>query len=670
MFDSLLIANRGEIARRIIRTARRMGLRTIAVHSEADAGAPHVREADEALCIGPAPARDSYLDIEAILRAARASGAQALHPGYGFLSENPRLAAACAAAGIVFVGPPAEVIATMGSKIEAKRLAAAAGVPTIPGFADDTGDDAAFLRAAGEVGLPVMIKASAGGGGKGMRVVTRMDDLAAAVATARREAMAAFGDDRLLMERLVGEARHVEVQIAADDHGRVVHLFERDCSVQRSNQKVLEEAPAPNLAEKVRQRLLDDAVRLAEAIGYRNLGTMEFLVDATSGEHFFLEMNTRLQVEHPVTEMVTGLDLVEWQLRIAAGEPLPLAQDEIRLTGHAIEARLAAERPQEGYAPASGTIALWREPRGAGGRVDAGVETGSRVGVFYDSMIAKVIAHGATREEAVKKLARALDETAVLGLSTNRAFLADIVATPAFAEGAATTSLLPRTWPEGWRPADERPDDHGPLVAGCRVSVHDETGSTPWHRLRGFRVMAASGRDCTQPVSVTVDGERHEHLVRIDGNRTAVQLGDAWCEIDLARRGDHHVVTLAGRPERGIAVVDGASVALRFGGDEISAEVHHVGDFDVHRRSSDRDDGRLVAAMPGLVAEIAVMVGDVVAEGQPVVTLESMKLFHTLTAPRTARIAAIEVGAGQAIEKGRVLVVFADADPEAGAPAT
>ena len=670
MFDSLLIANRGEIARRIIRTARRMGLRTIAVHSEADAGAPHVREADEALCIGPAPARDSYLDIEAILRAARASGAQALHPGYGFLSENPRLAAACAAAGIVFVGPPAEVIATMGSKIEAKRLAAAAGVPTIPGFADDTGDDAAFLRAAGAVRLPVMIKASAGGGGKGMRVVTRMDDLAAAVATARREAMAAFGDDRLLMERLVGEARHVEVQIAADDHGRVVHLFERDCSVQRSNQKVLEEAPAPNLAEKVRQRLLDDAVRLAEAIGYRNLGTMEFLVDATSGEHFFLEMNTRLQVEHPVTEMVTGLDLVEWQLRIAAGEPLPLAQDEIRLTGHAIEARLAAERPQEGYAPASGTIALWREPRGAGGRVDAGVETGSRVGVFYDSMIAKVIAHGATREEAVKKLARALDETAVLGLSTNRAFLADIVATPAFAEGAATTSLLPRTWPEGWRPADERPDDHGPLVAGCRVSVHDETGSTPWHRLRGFRVMAASGRDCTQPVSVTVDGERHEHLVRIDGNRTAVQLGDAWCEIDLARRGDHHVVTLAGRPERGIAVVDGASVALRFGGDEISAEVHHVGDFDVHRRSSDRDDGRLVAAMPGLVAEIAVMVGDVVAEGQPVVTLESMKLFHTLTAPRTARIAAIEVGAGQAIEKGRVLVVFADADPEAGAPAT
>ncbi|WP_333825020.1 acetyl/propionyl/methylcrotonyl-CoA carboxylase subunit alpha [Pinisolibacter sp.] len=670
MFDSLLIANRGEIARRIIRTARRMGLRTIAVHSEADAGAPHVREADEALCIGPAPARDSYLDIEAILRAARASGAQALHPGYGFLSENPRLAAACAAAGIVFVGPPAEVIATMGSKIEAKRLAAAAGVPTIPGFADDTGDDAAFLRAAGEVGLPVMIKASAGGGGKGMRVVTRMDDLAAAVATARREAMAAFGDDRLLMERLVGEARHVEVQIAADDHGRVVHLFERDCSVQRSNQKVLEEAPAPNLPDPVRQRLLGDAVRLASTIGYRNLGTMEFLVDATSGEHFFLEMNTRLQVEHPVTEMVTGLDLVEWQLRIAAGEPLPLAQDEIRLTGHAIEARLAAERPQEGYAPASGTIALWREPRGAGGRVDAGVETGSRVGVFYDSMIAKVIAHGATREEAVKKLARALDETAVLGLSTNRAFLADIVATPAFAEGAATTSLLPRTWPEGWRPADERPDDHGPLVAGCRVSVHDETGSTPWHRLRGFRVMAASGRDCTQPVSVTVDGERHEHLVRIDGNRTAVQLGDAWCEIDLARRGDHHVVTLAGRPERGIAVVDGASVALRFGGDEISAEVHHVGDFDVHRRSSDRDDGRLVAAMPGLVAEIAVMVGDVVAEGQPVVTLESMKLFHTLTAPRTARIAAIEVGAGQAIEKGRVLVVFADADPEAGAPAT
>ncbi len=665
MFDSLLIANRGEIARRIIRTARRLGLRTIAVHSEADAGAPHVREADEALVIGPAPARDSYLDIEAILRAARVSGAAALHPGYGFLSENPKLAAACAAAGIVFVGPPAEVIATMGSKIEAKRLAVAAGVPTIPGFSDDTGDDAAFLRAAAEVGLPVMIKASAGGGGKGMRVVTRAEDLAAAVATARREAMAAFGDDRLLMERLVGEARHVEVQIAADHHGRVVHLFERDCSVQRSNQKVLEEAPAPNLAEPVRQRLLDDAVRLARAIGYRNLGTMEFLVDATSGEHFFLEMNTRLQVEHPVTEMITGLDLVEWQLRIAAGEALPLAQDEIRRTGHAIEARLTAERPQDGYAPASGTIAAWRAPRGVGVRVDSGVETGSRVGVFYDSMIAKVIAHGATRDEAVKKLARALDETAVLGLSTNRAFLADIVATPAFAEGAATTSLLPRTWPDGWRPADERRDAHGPLAAGCRVHVRDAAGATPWHALRGFRLMAASGRDCTQPVSVTVDGERHEHLVRIDGDRTAVRLDDAWCELDLARRGDQHVVTLAGRPERGLAVVDGASVALRFGAGEVAAEVRHVGEIDVHGRSSDRDEGRLVAAMPGLVAEIAVSVGDVVAEGQPVVTIESMKLFHTLTAPRAARIAAIEVAAGQAIEKGRVLVVFADADPEA-----
>ncbi len=362
MFESLLIANRGEIARRIIRTARRMGLRTIAVYSDADAAAPHVAEADEAVRIGPAAARDSYLRIDAILDAARQTSATAIHPGYGFLSERPDFPAACAAAGIDFVGPPAEVVAAMGSKIAAKRLAVAAGVPVVPGFDADTGDDAALVAAAAGVGFPLLVKASAGGGGKGMRVVEGAGDLAEAIATARREARAAFGDDRLLLERLVRSARHVEVQVAADHHGAVVHLFERDCSVQRNNQKVFEEAPAPNLADAIRSRLYDDAVRLARSIGYRNLGTMEFLVDAATGEHFFLEMNTRLQVEHPVTEMITGLDLVEWQLRIAAGEPLPLAQEAIHASGHAIEARLLAERPEAGFMPASGRVALWREP--------------------------------------------------------------------------------------------------------------------------------------------------------------------------------------------------------------------------------------------------------------------------------------------------------------------
>ncbi len=349
MFESLLIANRGEIACRIIRTARRMGLRTIAVYSEADAGAPHVTEADEAVRIGPAAARDSYLRIDAILEAAQQTGASAIHPGYGFLSERPDFPAACAASGIAFVGPPSDVVAAMGSKIAAKRLAVAAGVPVVPGFDADTGDDAALVAAAASVGFPLLVKASAGGGGKGMRVVESAADMADAIATARREAKAAFGDDRLLLERLVRSARHVEVQVAADHHGHVVHLFERDCSVQRNNQKVFEEAPAPNLADAIRSRLYDDAVRLARSIGYRNLGTMEFLVDATTGEHFFLEMNTRLQVEHPVTEMITGLDLVEWQLRIAAGEPLPLQQEAIHASGHAIEARLLAS----GRKPAS-----------------------------------------------------------------------------------------------------------------------------------------------------------------------------------------------------------------------------------------------------------------------------------------------------------------------------
>jgi 3-methylcrotonyl-CoA carboxylase alpha subunit len=441
MIESLLIANRGEIARRIIRTCRGLGIRTVAVFSDADKDAPFVREADDAVRIGPAPARESYLRIDRIVEAALQSRVGAIHPGYGFLSENPAFASACEKAGLVFIGPPASAIAAMGSKIEAKRLALNAGVPTIPGFDGDHGRDATLVAAGEELGFPLLIKASAGGGGKGMLIVENAATMVRDIEAARREALAAFSDDRLLLERLIRRARHVEVQVAADHHGNVVRLFERNCSVQRNNQKVLEEAPAPNLDDDVRARLLSDAVRLAHAIGYRNLGTMEFLVDTATGEHFFLEMNTRLQVEHPVTEMITGLDLVELQIRIASGEKLPFGQAELRVDGHAIEARLTAERPEAGYLPAIGRIVAWREPRAA--RIDSAVETGSEVTVHYDSMIAKVIAHGRTRDEARHKLLVALDELLVLGVETNRAFLLDIVGT----SPSRRARPSPRLWP-------------------------------------------------------------------------------------------------------------------------------------------------------------------------------------------------------------------------------
>jgi acetyl/propionyl-CoA carboxylase alpha subunit len=660
MFESLLIANRGEIARRIIRTARRMGLRTIAVHSVADAGAPHVMEADEAVHIGPAAARDSYLRIDAILEAARRTRAEAIHPGYGFLSERPEFPAACAAAGIAFVGPPSEVVASMGSKIAAKRLAVAAGVPVVPGFDADTGEDAGLVVAAAGVGFPVLVKASAGGGGKGMRVVETAADMAEAIATARREAKAAFGDDRLLLERLVRSARHVEVQIAADHHGNVVHLFERDCSVQRNNQKVFEEAPAPNLGPEIRARLLDDAVRLARSIGYRNLGTMEFLVDAATGEHFFLEMNTRLQVEHPVTEMITGLDLVEWQLRIAAGEPLPLAQEAIRATGHAIEARLLAERPEAGFMPASGRVALWREPTPRPGlRIDSGIATGSEITVHYDSMVAKVIAHGATREAARQALIRGLSDLTVLGPDTNRAFLVDVAAKGPFAEGHATTAMLRDLFPAGWTrpglPADRAAGIAAAVVATARRSA----SASPWGRLRGFRVLAPAGRPAEQEFTVTLDGARETARLLFDGERIAVATAEGPVAIEVEGQPSDLSFRIAGDSRRGIAVVAGDTVAIRLGEAEWCAAVRTA--LDAHEAASGAGAGSdtLLSPMPGIVAEVKVAAGETVEAGQPLVVIESMKLFQTLTAPRAGIVATVAVTAGETIPAGHRLVALA-----------
>ena len=451
LISSLLIANRGEIALRIMRTCARLGIRTIAVYSDADRGAAHVAAADEALRIGPAAARDSYLRADAIMEAVARSGAEGLHPGYGFLSEKPELAALCAAQGCVFIGPSADRIAAMGPKIGSKRIAAEAGVPSVPGYIGDDQSPARLLEEARRIGFPLMVKASAGGGGRGMRRVFSEGELLPALDLARREAEAAFGDASLLIERLVLRPRHLEVQVAGDKHGNVVHLFERDCSVQRNNQKVLEEAPAPNVPPAIRAKLLERGVALARTIAYDNLGTIEFILEEGEDDPWFLEMNTRLQVEHPVTEAITGLDLVEWQLRIACGEALPLHQGDIRERGHAIEARVTAERADQGFRPDAGGIVGYHEP--ASVRVDSGVRLGSEVTLFYDSLVAKVIAHGGTREVACARLAGGLRDFTLLGPATTIPFLIDAVEHPIFAEGRATTRFIEDAFPGGWRPA-------------------------------------------------------------------------------------------------------------------------------------------------------------------------------------------------------------------------
>ncbi|HJU20706.1 MAG TPA: acetyl-CoA carboxylase biotin carboxylase subunit, partial [Stellaceae bacterium] len=434
MFSKILIANRGEIACRVIRTARRLGVATVAVYSEADRSALHVALADEALPIGPAPARQSYLNGAAIVAAAQKSGAEAIHPGYGFLSENADFADSCAAADIAFIGPPAAAIRAMGSKAAARALMREAGVPIVPGYDEADQDPARLLDAARRIGFPVLIKASAGGGGRGMRVVAEPDDFAAALAAAKREAGGAFGDERMLIERYLDRPRHIEIQVFADRHGQIVHLFERDCSIQRRHQKVVEEAPAPGLAAETREAMAAAALAAARAVGYVGAGTVEFV--AAEGRFYFIEMNTRLQVEHPVTEAVTGLDLVEWQLRAAAGEPLPMTQEDIACRGHAIEVRLYAEAPERNFLPQTGRLAGLRLPQGDIARVDTGVREGDRVTPFYDPMIAKIAVWGEDRAAATRRLQRALAETAVLGLTTNLSFLARIASHPAFAAGA------------------------------------------------------------------------------------------------------------------------------------------------------------------------------------------------------------------------------------------
>ncbi len=653
MFDTVLVANRGEIAVRVIRTLRAMGVRSVAVYSDADADARHVRDADVAVWIGPAPAVQSYLSIQRILDATARTGAQAVHPGYGFLSENAAFARACTGAGLVFVGPPVDSIETMGDKIRAKVTVATAGVPVIPG-SGGSGHDDALAAAADAVGYPVLLKPSAGGGGKGMRVVHRGRDLPEAIAAARREARGAFGDDTLLVERLVATPRHIEIQVLADAHGGVVHLGERECSLQRRHQKIVEEAPSVLLDVATRARMGIAAVDVAKAVGYIGAGTVEFLVPADAPDQFFfLEMNTRLQVEHPVTELVTGLDLVELQLRVAAGEPLGLCQDDVRADGHAVEARIYAEDPAVGFLPTGGLVLHLREPDGPGVRVDSGLVAGDTVGSDYDPLLAKVIAHGPDRDTALRRLDAALAQTSILGLGTNVAFLRALLADADVQAGRLDTGLVQRRAPH------RVPDDPPWTVlaaAGLRALLQLEpVGSVvdPFTLPGGWRL----GEPAWTRWRVQAGGH-HPVEVRIRGRAAAAELvvGEG-APIPASARWDGRdlVVILDRITYRYTCAVHGAVVWL--GRDGHSWELREQQPLDVARRAEQGAGGAVRAPMPGTVTIVDVAEGQQVTAGTRLLVLEAMKMEHVLTAPVTGVVRELRAHPGGTVERDAPLLV-------------
>jgi 3-methylcrotonyl-CoA carboxylase alpha subunit len=666
LFSKILIANRGEIACRVMRTARRMGIATVAVYSEADRSALHAELADEAWPIGPAPARDSYLNIEAILGAARDSGAEVVHPGYGFLSENAEFAEACEAAGLVFIGPPASAMRMMGSKAKAKDLMQGHGVPLVPGYHGAEQNPARLLDEAERIGFPVLIKASAGGGGRGMRVVDSAAEFAAALAGAKREAGAAFGDDRVLLEKYLPRPRHIEVQIFADRHGNTVHLFERDCSIQRRHQKVVEEAPAPGLDPGQRSAMSKAAVAAARAVGYVGAGTVEFI--AEGGDFFFIEMNTRLQVEHPVTEAVTGLDLVEWQIRVAAGEPLPVCQPDLVLRGHAIEARLYAEDPERGFLPQTGTLHGLRFPPPELARVDTGVRQGDTVTPFYDPMIAKIIAWGEDRAAAVGRLRRALAETAVLGLGTNLAFLARVAAHPEFVAGAVDTGFIERHRAALVPPGRRAPD---PVLAAAtlskllaRTDAARTTASysgdpfSPWARVDGWRLSGRSHQEL-----IFRDGAE-ERLVcaRAQAGSWLLQFDDRAIIAEGERRADAALSVVLDGVRTQLTVLDlGAETAVFLDG-----ESWRLTEIDplAARAGEDPTAGRLSAPMPGRVAQVMVEPGTSVRRGQALIVIEAMKMEHAVTAPADGVVEAVRFAPGDLVEEGAELIVLTPVSPE------
>jgi 3-methylcrotonyl-CoA carboxylase alpha subunit len=667
VFRKILIANRGEIACRIIAAARTMGIRTVAVYSDADREARHVALADEARRIGPAEARASYLNGEAILAAARDTGAEAIHPGYGFLSENEDFAAACAKAGIVFIGPSPEAIAAMGDKSAAKRLMEKAGVPLVPGYHGENQDPAFLQKEADKIGYPVLIKASAGGGGKGMRIVAEGKGFAAALESARREAKAAFGDDRVLVEKYLDRPRHIEVQVFGDRHGTVVYLFERDCSVQRRHQKVLEEAPAPGLSPGRRKAMGEAAVAAAKSVGYCGAGTVEFIA-GQDGTFYFMEMNTRLQVEHPVTEMITGLDLVQWQLAVAAGDPIPLKQSEIQINGHAIEARIYAENPDKGFLPSTGTLRHLRVPRGgefspAAGpvRVDSGVRPGDAITRHYDPMIAKLIVWGEDRATALGRMRAALADYEIVGVASNVAFLARTVAGKAFSAADLDTGLIERSRAELF-PADAGASDQDLAAAALAELLAEQAQAaaaarasgdphSPWNIVDGWRLNLGSHHELVFALAEKV------FPVQIHFTPSGYRLEIAGREFAFGGREENGMlqVTLGDASFRVRAVRDGAHWHLfRDGG-------HRVLALQSAQTAPEPDAalGSLAAPMPGKVLQVLVAVGAKVAKGAPLVILEAMKMEHTIAAPHDGQVAEIHFKAGEQVNEGAELLRLA-----------
>ncbi|MBL8481916.1 MAG: acetyl/propionyl/methylcrotonyl-CoA carboxylase subunit alpha [Rhodocyclaceae bacterium] len=663
MFDKILIANRGEIACRVIKTARRMGIRTVAVYSEADAGARHVRLADEAVLIGPAPARESYLVIENVIAAARQTGAQAIHPGYGFLSENEAFCAACEAAGIVFIGPPVAAIHAMGSKSEAKKLMEKAGVPLTPGYHGDEQAPEVLHAQAERIGYPVLIKAAAGGGGKGMRLVERGADFMELLASCKREARAAFGDEHVLIEKYITRPRHIEIQVFGDTQGNYVYLFERDCSVQRRHQKVLEEAPAPGMSAERRAAMGKAAVEAARAVGYVGAGTVEFIAHQ-DGSFYFMEMNTRLQVEHPVTEMITGLDLVEWQLRVAAGEPLPLAQEQLAIRGHALEARIYAEDPARGFLPSTGRLVhLAAPPEGVNVRVDTGVEEGDAISPHYDPMIAKLIVWDQSRERACARMLQALAAYRVVGVANNIEFLSRLVACPAFAQADLDTGLIEREAGYLFQEGESVPDEVYRVAALAELmreahraqEAARQSGDegSPWHARDGWRLNAAARRELLfrhgeRQIAVQVAYRGASYLLALGGQSVAargeaagrgrlrVELDGTRMDATVIAAGEKRHVFLHGRTWQ-LACVDPLHQTAEGGGAE----------------------GGLLAPMPGKVIALIAESGQRVEKGAALLILEAMKMEHTIKAPAAGTVRAFRYQVGDQVGDGAELVDFA-----------
>jgi 3-methylcrotonyl-CoA carboxylase alpha subunit len=645
----LLVANRGEIACRVIRTCRRLGVHAIAVHSEADRGALHVRLADEAREIGPAPARQSYLDADAILAAARDTRADAIHPGYGFLSENAEFAEACAQAGVTFVGPPPAAIRAMGLKHEAKALATAAGVPVVPGYMGDDQSPARLAAEAARVGYPLLVKAVAGGGGKGMRVVREPAALDEALRGARGEAESAFGDGRLMLERFLERPRHVEVQVFGDVHGGCVHLFERECSVQRRYQKIIEESPSPFIDAKVRAAMTAAAVRAAKAVGYVNAGTVEFIVDA-DGAYYFMEMNTRLQVEHPVTEAVTGLDLVEWQLLVASGERLPLAQEQIQTRGHAIEARVYSEDPRRGFLPCVGRVRRFAHPPAGGDwRVDTGVADGDAITVHYDPMVAKLVASGPDRAGALARLARNLDRTAVFGVGNNLALLRAVVRHPAFAAGGVDTGFVDREL--GALIQDVPPDPEAVLLAGSLAlagrAPPPAGDASPWSQGDGWRAAA----EPAQSFGLRMPGFRRFRARRVDDALSLVGDG-VRITGRVTERGTGGFEVDAGRGARRLELIRDGDWLQVIG--DAAAEIALAPAWPHERRVEDADL-HPASPLPGRVVEVRVSAGDLVERGEVLAVVEGMKMQHAIRAGRAGRVAGVLANAGELVEAEAVL---------------